>query len=132
MSYILLLLFFGLNRIIFGEEIYSEIDRIKERLQNSAKQSSIISFSEPPEAISYVNHDLIKNSPHKVNLTNELTRFIHEWSPRLLALDPTCPYYFSKFNDISNSDQDRNLLSYLQLSKSLKIKSILFFLFLFF
>ena len=120
MSYILLLLLFGSSTIIFGDETLSEIDRVKERLQNSAKQLSMMSFSEPPDPVSYINHDLIKNSPHKINVTNQLTQFIREWSPRLLALDPTCPYYFSKFNNVSIPEEDRNLLSYLQASKSFK------------
>ncbi len=121
MSYILLLLLFGSSTIIFGDdETLSEIDRVKGRLQKSAKQLSMMSFSEPPEPVSYINHDLIKNSPHKINVTNQLTQFIREWSPRLLALDPTCPDYFSKCNNVSIPDEDRNLLSYLQASKSLK------------
>jgi hypothetical protein len=120
MPYVILLLLLGLNAIVFADETLLEIDRVKERLQSSAKQLSMISFSEPPEAASYLNHDLIKNSPNKINVTKEITKMIREWNPRLLALDPTCPYYFSKFNNASIPEEDRNLLSYLQASKSSK------------
>ncbi len=117
MSYILLFLFLGSTTMIFAETP-SEIDLVKERLQNSAEQLSIIGFSQPPEAASYLNHDLTKNSPHKIKLRKQLTKFIREWSPRLLALDPTCPYYFSKLADSSASEENLNLLSYFLASKS--------------
>ncbi len=117
MSYILLFLFFGSSAII-SAETFSEIDPIKERLQNSAKQLSITELSDPPKPASYLNSKLTKNAPHQLNLVNELTKLIPEWSPRNLALDPTCPYYFSKFNDPSAAEGDLNLLSYLQAGKS--------------
>jgi hypothetical protein len=53
-----------------------------------------------------------------MNLSKELNQIIQEWSPRLLALDPTCPYYFSKINNASSPDEGLNLLSYLQAGKS--------------
>ena len=116
MSYILLLVLFGSSMVNLAETS-SVIDRVKERLENSAKQLWIMGHSVPPDAASYLNHDLIKNMPHKVNLSNELTKIIREWSPRLLALDPTCPYYFSTFTNDTSPETDLNLLSYLQASK---------------
>jgi len=116
MSYILLFLLFGSTAMIFAETS-SEIDRVKERLQSSAKQLSIKELLKPPKAASYLNSELIKNAPHQMNLAKELTKIISAWNPRILALDPTCPYYFSKFNDTLSSENDLNLLSYLQASK---------------
>ncbi|CAF2979370.1 unnamed protein product [Rotaria sp. Silwood2] len=117
MSYILLFLLFGSNVMIFAEPPLI-IDRIKERLENSAQQLSIEKLVELPNATSYLNNYLTKNSPHIMDLNDQLTKIIQEWSPRLLALDPTCPYYFSKFNNISLPEHDRNLLSYLQAIES--------------
>jgi len=119
MSYILLFLLFGSTTLIFAE-----IDRVKERLQSSAKELSITELLKPPKASFYLNSEFIKNAPHQINLTKE----IPEWTPRLLTLDPTCPYYFSKYNNASSPNDDLNLLSYLQASKYF-FKSInLFFL----
>jgi hypothetical protein len=98
--------------LIFAET-FSEIDRVKERLQSSAKELSITELSKPPKASFYLNSEFIKNAPHQINLTKE----IPEWTPRFLALDPTCPYYFSKYNNASSPNDDLNLLSYLQASK---------------
>ncbi len=112
MSYILLFLLFGSMTLIFAET-FSEIDRVKERLQSSAKELSITELSKPPKASFYLNSEFIKNAPHQINLTKE----IPEWTPRFLALDPTCPYYFSKYNNASSPNDDLNLLSYLQASK---------------
>ncbi|CAF3733604.1 unnamed protein product [Rotaria sordida] len=119
MSYILLLLLllFGSSVMIFGEPPLIT-DRIIERLKVLATQSSIETFVELPDAESYLNNYLTKNSPHIINLNEQLTKIIREWSPRLLALDPTCPYYFSKFNNMSLPEQDLNLLSYLQAIES--------------
>lgn len=122
MSYILLFLVLGSSTII-SAETSSVLDRVKERLISSAKQKPMTNFAELPDAASYINHDLISNAPHKLNLNKELTTVIREWSPRLLALDPTCPYYFSKFSDDSSSETDLNLLSYLQASKFPKTES---------
>ncbi len=110
MSYSLLFLLFGFSRIILAETSF-EFDRVKERLQNSAQQLPITEFSKLPKPASYLNSKLTINAPHQINLANELTSILPEWNPRILALDPTCPYYFSKFN---NSEDDLNLLSYLQ------------------
>ena len=96
----------------------SELEQVKQRLKSSAEQLSLTIFLEAPEAPSYLNFDLVKNAAHKMNLTAELTKIIREWSPRLLALDPTSPYYFSKFNNATSSDEGLNLLSYLQASES--------------
>ena len=115
MPYILLFLLFGLSTMIYTESL-TKIDRVKEHLQSSARRLSITTFLELPNAASYLNHDLTQNSPHRMNLSEELTMTIREWSPRLLALDPTCPYYFSKYINVSSSRQDLNLLSYLQAS----------------
>ncbi|CAF1301845.1 unnamed protein product [Rotaria sp. Silwood1] len=117
MSHILLFLLLGLSVMILAEPPLT-IDHIKERLENSAQRLSIERLIESPDAKSYLNNYLTKNSPHIINLNEELTKMIHEWSPRLLALDPTCPYYFSKFNNISLPEEDRNLLSYLQAIES--------------
>jgi hypothetical protein len=108
----LLFFLFGFSRIILSETS-SEFDRIKEHLQNSAQQLSITEFSKLPKPATYINSKLPINAPHQINLTTELTSILPNWSPRTLALDPTCPYYFSKFN---TPDNDRNLLSYLQAS----------------
>jgi hypothetical protein len=103
---------------------FSEIDRVKERLQSSAKELSITELSKSPKASFYLNSEFIKNAPHQINLTKE----IPEWTPRLLALDPTCPYYFSKYNNASSPNDDLNLLSYLQASKYFfKSINLLFF-----
>jgi hypothetical protein len=109
----LLFFLFGFSRIIVAETSF-EFDRVKERLQKSAQQLPITEFSKPPKPASYLNSKLPRNAPHEINLTNELTSILPEWNPRILALDPTCPYYFSKFNTPEN---DLNLLSYLQASQ---------------
>lgn len=115
MSFILLFLLFGSTTLIFAE-IPSEIDHVIGHLQNSAAELSITQLSELPNAASYINSELIKNIPHQLNLSKDLTKFIPEWTANVLAFDPTCPYYFSKFNNISSPKDDLNLLSYLQAS----------------
>jgi len=119
MSYILLFLLFGSMALIFAET-FSKIDRVKEHLQNSAEELSITVFSKLPKAVSYLNSELIKNVPHQINLAKELTKIIPEWTPHVLALDPTCPYYFSKYNNALSPENDLNLLSYLQAGTSFK------------
>jgi hypothetical protein len=102
----------------------SELEQVKQRLKSLAEQLSLTIFLEAPEAPEYLNFDLVKNAPHKMNQTGDLTKIIREWSPRLLALDPTSPYYFSKFNDPTSDDEGFNLLSYLQASKSSNIHQL--------
>jgi hypothetical protein len=87
---------------------------IKNRLQRSVEQTSLRVFLELPTAETYLEYDLSSDSPHKMNVSDELTRLIPDWSPRLLALDPTSPYYFSKLNVEGNDDDDLNLLAYLR------------------
>ena len=113
-SYSLLFLLFGFSRIILVETSL-EFDRVKERLQASAQQLPITEFPKLPKPATYLNSKLTKNAPHQINLVNELTSILPEWNPRMLALDSTCPYYFSKYNTPEN---DLNLLSYLQASQS--------------
>ncbi|CAF0763139.1 unnamed protein product [Adineta ricciae] len=112
MSYILLLLLLGLVTLS-SSETSSTFDRIRERLESSGKRITVVGHAEAPEAASYLNHDLTQNVPHKVNVSNQITKSIREWTPRLLALDPTCPYYFSEKTNASKPEEDLNLLSYL-------------------
>lgn len=116
MSYRLLVLLLGSLTLILAETP-SAFDRVKESLENSAQQLPIKTFEKLPDASSYLNDDLTNNNPHIINVNEQLTSIIREWNPRLLVLDPTSPYYFSKFNNISEPEHDRNLLSYLQASK---------------
>ncbi|CAF1149460.1 unnamed protein product [Adineta steineri] len=112
MWYMLLFVLLGSTSLIFGETT-TNIERIEERLEQSGNQLPIKGFFEPPEADSYLNNYYVQDAPHKLILTKEITKFIHEWTPRLLALDPTGPYYFSKLSDSSVPEKDLNLLSYL-------------------
>ncbi|CAF3735475.1 unnamed protein product [Rotaria socialis] len=113
MSYTLLVLLLGSFTLI-SAETSSVLHQIKERLENLAQQLPIKTFEKLPDASSYLNDDLTNNNPHIINVNEQLTSIIREWTPRLLVLDPTSPYYFSKFNNISEPEHDRNLLSYLQ------------------
>lgn len=115
MSYILFSLFllFGSITTTVGESS-SVFDRISKRLTGFAKRLSLVSFIQIPDTDSYLNYDLTKNAAHKLNFNDELTKIIREWSPRLLALDPACPYYFSKLNNPSIPEEDLNLFSYLK------------------
>lgn len=117
MSYILLLLLLG-SVTFSSSETSSTFDRIRERLESSGKQITVVGHAEAPEAASYLNHDLTQNVPHKVNVSDQIKKSIREWTPRLLALDPTCPYYFSETTNASIPEEDLNLLSYLLASKS--------------
>jgi hypothetical protein len=103
--------------IISCDEISLSLTNVKDKLTTSANQLSLTIFLGTPDAAEYLNFDLVKNSPNRLNLTNELMSTIREWSPRLLALDPTSPYYFSTLTDMSQDNNDPNLLSYLQASK---------------
>lgn len=113
MSYRLLFLLLGSITLIYAETS-SVYNRVKERLDSSAQQFETKIFKKVPNATSYLNNVLINNSPSIIHVNDQLTRVIRQWNTRLLALDPTCPYYFSKYNDISVPELDRNLLSYLQ------------------
>ena len=122
MSYAIIVLLLALVPVGRAESL-SQFDRVAQRLKASAEQLSMINFLEVPDADSYLNYDLVKNAPHKMNLTKELTKIIREWSPRLLALDPTCPYYFSTLVNASQIDEDFNLLSHLQARTCLSFPS---------
>ena len=120
MSYVIVVLLLA-SVSVARVEPRSQFDQVKQRLKASAEQLSMINFLEVPDADSYLNYDLVKNAPHKMNMTTELTKIIREWSPRLLALDPTCPYYFSTLVNASQIDEDFNLLSHLQARMSTSI-----------
>ncbi|CAF4740095.1 unnamed protein product, partial [Rotaria socialis] len=95
MSYTLLVLLLGSFTLI-SAETSSVLHQIKERLENLAQQLPIKTFEKLPDASSYLNDDLTNNNPHIINVNEQLTSIIREWTPRLLVLDPTSPYYFSK------------------------------------
>lgn len=101
--------------ILMGD-ISFEINHIKERLETVAHLSSLTELVKIPKASFYLNSHLTQNHPHRIDLTNQLTSIIPEWTPDILASDPTCPYYFSKIIHSSSSNTDRNLLAYLQAS----------------
>ena len=111
------ILFFILSAVvgILVGNISLEIDRIRERLEKSAHQQSLTELVRIPKASFYLNSQLTQNVPHRIDLSKQLTSLILEWNPQVLAFDPTCPYYFSQSNhSSSSSEEDLNLLSYLQ------------------
>lgn len=104
---------------IVQSDIPIEINRIKERLENVAHQLPMTELVKIPKASFYLNSHLTQNLPHRIDLTNQLTSIIPEWTPQILASDPTSPYYFSKITQSSSAKDDLNLLSYLQASSFL-------------
>ena len=100
--------------LIISSENKFQFERLKEHLIKSAKQLSLTELEDPPRPSSYLSSRLTKNVPHQINLLNQITEYVLEWSPQFLSSDATAPYYFSK---LTNSPDDLNLLAYLQASK---------------
>lgn len=85
----------------------SNVKLVKERLTKDGEHLSIKRLLEIPSPHYFLNRFYFADYPVKINLTNEITKKIREWSPELLMLDATSPYYFSP-------DDRANLLAYLE------------------
>ena len=83
----------------------SQFESIKNRLKTSPKSIVVNELLPLPSASTYLHLDSV---PHLLNLTEQITKLIQQWSPDLLVADRTTPFYFS-----STTEENSNLLAFL-------------------